>query len=141
MYPLAFPGRAGHLGSIPGSGRSPGEGNGYPHQYSFLENSIDRGAWQATPWGHQESDTTEQLTLSLSPFGSTMDSFEVQGFLDLTGFIRPDSGESWETVASTAAHCCVFGFLLSIPYFPFLYHLGGKIVPLSLLEFLAGTQN
>ena len=65
MYPLAFPGKAGHLGSIPGSGRSPGEGNGYPHQYSFLENSIDRGAWQATPWGHQESDTTEQLTLSL----------------------------------------------------------------------------
>ena len=79
MYPLAFPGKAGHLGSIPGSGRSSGEGNGYPHQYSFLENSIDRGqavlSWQATPQGHQESDTTEQLTLSLSPFGSTMDSW------------------------------------------------------------------
>jgi len=39
---------AGDLGSIPGSGRSPGIGNGYPHQYSCLENSIDRGAWQAT---------------------------------------------------------------------------------------------
>ena len=35
-------------GSIPGSGRSPGEGNGNPLQYSFLENPMDRGAWQAT---------------------------------------------------------------------------------------------
>ena len=35
---------AGELGSIPGSGRSPGEENGYPLQYSFVENSIDRGA-------------------------------------------------------------------------------------------------
>ena len=35
-------------GSVPGSGRSPGEGNGYPLQYSCLENSMDRGAWQAT---------------------------------------------------------------------------------------------
>ena len=33
---------------IPGSGKYPGEGNGYPHQYSFLENSKDRGTWQAT---------------------------------------------------------------------------------------------
>ena len=35
-------------GLIPGSGRSPGEGNGYPLQYSCLENSMDRGAWQST---------------------------------------------------------------------------------------------
>ena len=34
-------------GSVPGSGRSPGEGNGNPLQYSCLENSMDRGAWQA----------------------------------------------------------------------------------------------
>ena len=38
-------------GSIPGSGRSAGEGNGYPPQYSYLENSMDRGAWQATVHG------------------------------------------------------------------------------------------
>ena len=38
---------AGDPGSIPGSGRSPGEGNGNPLQYSFLENSMDRGSWQA----------------------------------------------------------------------------------------------
>ena len=36
---------AGDLGSIPGSGRSPGEGNGNPVQYSRLENPMDRGAW------------------------------------------------------------------------------------------------
>ena len=39
---------AGDLGSIPGSGRSPGEGNGNTLQYSCLENPMDRGAWQAT---------------------------------------------------------------------------------------------
>ena len=42
---------AGDPGSIPGSGRSPGERNGYPLQYSCLENSMDRGAWQATVHG------------------------------------------------------------------------------------------
>ena len=56
---------AGDPGSISGSGRSPGEGNGNPLQYSSLENSRDRGAWQATvlgsgysPQGHKESDMT-----------------------------------------------------------------------------------
>ena len=39
---------AGDLGLIPGLGRFPGEGNGYPFQYSCLENPMDRGAWQAT---------------------------------------------------------------------------------------------
>ena len=38
----------GGLGLILGSGRSPGEGDGYPPQYSCLENSMDRGAWWAT---------------------------------------------------------------------------------------------
>ena len=42
---------AGDLGSIPGSGRSPGEGNGNPLQYSYLENSMDRGAWRVTVHG------------------------------------------------------------------------------------------
>ena len=42
---------AGDPGSIPGSGRSPGEGNGYPLQYSYLENPIDIGAWWATVHG------------------------------------------------------------------------------------------
>ena len=42
---------AGHLGSIPGLGRSPGEGNGNPLQCSCLENPMDRGAWWATVHG------------------------------------------------------------------------------------------
>ena len=55
MY-MGFPGgsdgiesacNVGDLGSIPGWGRSPGEGNGHPLQYSGLKNSMDKGAWQA----------------------------------------------------------------------------------------------
>ena len=42
---------SGDPGSIPGSGRSPGEGNGNPLQYSCLKNSMDRGDWQATVMG------------------------------------------------------------------------------------------
>ena len=42
---------AGDSGSIPGSGSSPGEGNGNPLQYSFLESNMDRGAWQTTVHG------------------------------------------------------------------------------------------
>ena len=63
---LGFPGgsdskesacNAGDLGLILGSGRFPGEGNGYPHQYSCLENSMDREAWQATVHGIANSQT------------------------------------------------------------------------------------
>ena len=69
---LGFPGgsdsqesacNAEDLGSTPGSGRSPGEGNGDPPQYSCLENSLDRGAWQARVRGAcKELNMTEQLT-------------------------------------------------------------------------------
>ena len=57
LHPLGFPGgsdrkesayNAGDPGSIPGSGRSPGEGNGYPFQHSCLEDSMNRGGWQHT---------------------------------------------------------------------------------------------
>ena len=80
--PLDFPGSSdgkasayntGDPGSIPGSGRSPGEGNGNPLQCSCLENPMDGGAWWATvhgvteldmtdarrDWGQQEKGTTE----------------------------------------------------------------------------------
>ena len=54
------------MGSVPGSGRSPGEGDGNPLQYSYLENPMDRGAWWTTVHGvADESNMTEQLTLSL----------------------------------------------------------------------------
>ena len=61
---LGFPGglevkasasNAGDLGSIPGTGRSPGEGNGNPLQYSCLENPVDGGAWWATVHGVAKS--------------------------------------------------------------------------------------
>ena len=48
--------QAGDPGLIPGLGRSPGEGNGNPLQYSCLENPMARGAWQATVHGDTESD-------------------------------------------------------------------------------------
>ena len=53
-------GDARDAGSIPRSGGSPGVGHGNPLQYSCPENSMDRGAWQATiHWGHKKSDSTE----------------------------------------------------------------------------------
>ena len=52
-------GDARDAGSIPGSGRSPGEGNGNPLQYSCLENSKNRRAWQAAVHGVAESDLSE----------------------------------------------------------------------------------
>ena len=55
-----MPANAGDVGSISGSGRSPGEGNGNPVQYSCLENSMNRGAWWATfHGGHEELDMTQ----------------------------------------------------------------------------------
>ena len=63
-YERGFPGgsdseesacHVGDLGSIPGSGRSPGEGNGNPLQYCCLEEFMDRGAWRATAMGMQSA--------------------------------------------------------------------------------------
>ena len=66
---MSFPGgpdgkesacNVGDWGLIPGSGRSLGERNGYPFQYSCLENSTDRGGWQAAVYGFaKESDTAD----------------------------------------------------------------------------------
>ena len=67
MISLGFPGglggkesacNAGDLGSIPGSGKSPGEGNGNPLHYSLLGNPMDRGAWQAIVHRVTKSDVT-----------------------------------------------------------------------------------
>ena len=59
---MGFPGwlsgiNAGDMNLIPGSGRSSGEGNGNPLQYSYLENPMDGGAWWATVHGVTESET------------------------------------------------------------------------------------
>ena len=76
---LSFPGGSdgketacsgGDLGSIPGLGRPPGEGNDYLLQYSGLEKFPgQRSLVGYHPWGHRESDTTEGLTLSLQALG------------------------------------------------------------------------
>ena len=74
FIPLGFPGgpevkasawNAGDLGLIPGSGRSPGEGNDNPFQYSCLENPMEGGTWWATVHGVAKSDTTERIHFTL----------------------------------------------------------------------------
>ena len=52
-----LPANAGDASLIPGWGRSPGGGNGNPLQYSYLENSMDRGAWQTTVHGVAQIQT------------------------------------------------------------------------------------
>ena len=72
-----LPASAGVMGSIPGSGRWPGEGNGNPLQYSCQENPMDRGSWQAAVHGVTKSwiqlSTAQYSTglLALQHVGST----------------------------------------------------------------------
>ena len=58
--PSANAGDVRDMTSIPGSGRSPGEGNGNALQFSYLGNPMNRGPWAGySPWGHKELDVTE----------------------------------------------------------------------------------
>ena len=70
-----LPAMQGNLGSIPGLGRSPGEGNGYLFQCSGLENSMDRGAWQATVHGVAKSQTRLSFTFTLLDINIVTSSF------------------------------------------------------------------
>ena len=89
VWPGSFPGgkesacNARNLGSIPGFGKSTREGKGYPLQYSGLENSMDC----IVPWGHKESDMTEQVSLH----------FTGPGRKDSMGW-----GQGWEFESSHA---------------------------------------
>ena len=99
---LGFPGGSvgkesacsvGELGSIPGLGRSPGGGHGNPLQYSCLENPHgQRSLAGYSPWGHKESDMTEQLSTHRCIFSLRMSLFgalEQKLFWHLqTGFSR-----------------------------------------------------
>ena len=81
----------GDLGSIPGSGRFPGEGNGNPLQYSCLEHPINGGDWWATVHGGlEELDTTERLhftTLGKSMAAhSSILAWEILGQRSLAGY-------------------------------------------------------
>ena len=70
--PPASAGDIRDVGSVPRLGRSPGDGNGCPLQYSCLENPMDRGAWWATARGVAESDMAERLTLSHDRLAKSM---------------------------------------------------------------------
>ena len=116
---LGFPGGSagkesacseGDLGLIHGLGRSPGEGNGYPLQYSGLENSMDC----IVPWGHKESDTIQWLSLHFL-YGPTLTS----------------KHDYWKTIALTIwtfagkVLCLLFNTLsrFVIAFFPKSKHL------------------
>ena len=71
MKNLPAAGYAGDSGSIPGSGRSPGGGNGNPPQYSCLENPMDRGGWWATVHGVTKSQTQLNTKVSATLILST----------------------------------------------------------------------
>ena len=64
---------AGHLGSIPGLGRFPGEGNGNPLQYFCLESPMERGAWRATVHGVAKSQTRLNDFTSPCLYGTSHD--------------------------------------------------------------------
>ena len=101
----------GDLGSTSGSGRSPGEENGYPLQLSCLENPMDRGAWQATV--HRVATSQRRLKLlSIHTYRPQNQSF-LQGFLgiSLNGgrlslfFLAPLLHRAWTTdVIAYASH-------------------------------------
>ena len=85
----------GNLGSIPGSGRSPGEGNGYRLEYSGLENPVDRGAWP-TVHGAAKSRTGPSNFHYFTSFKSV-------GF---SGYDSPRAVRHWS--------CVLFSFFLLI---------------------------
>ena len=94
----AIAGAARDVGLIPGSGSSPGGGNGYPLQYSFLENPMDRGPLVSySPWGGKELDTTEWLT------------FKSRLYNNLEGWDGEEGGrdiQKWEAIGTPMADSC-----------------------------------
>ena len=85
--PLA---NAGDMGSVSELGRSLGEGNGYPLQYSGLGNPINRGAQQAKSVGPQESDMTDQLkTILICHMGLLLVNHRAETQSGLPNFCEP----------------------------------------------------
>ena len=88
-----LPAKAGDLrdtGSIPGSGRFSGGGNGNPLQYSWLENSLDREAWQATIQGVAEESGTTQYTHTHTHTHTQVDNLS-KNFCNLTRLSKQKS--------------------------------------------------
>ena len=70
---------AGDISSTPSLGRSPGEGNGYPLQYSCVGNPMDRGAWWATVHGvRKELDIAERLSNNSKVLSTVFVQYETQ---------------------------------------------------------------
>ena len=109
-WKMGFPGgsegkasacNAGDPGSIPGLGRSPGEGNDNPPQYSCLENSMDgESRGRRSPRGCQESDTTEWLLCFLSFIKNSIIRILVWQLLFL------NTPYSWVALSTTRSDCC-----------------------------------
>ena len=77
------PTNAEDMGSIPGSKKSPGGGNGNLLQYSCQENAMNRGVGQVHTWGHKESETTERLSIHAMKEGLDLHSASHLGFWQL----------------------------------------------------------
>ena len=119
---------AGDLDSIPGLGRSPGEGTGYSLQYSCLQNPTSREAWQATVHGVAESVMTEQLTLSLQAKERCGWNWLFLEALRRESDFLPFSASSG-CLRSLACHPFLqFQIPFSQPLFLSLYHLSSLIV-------------
>ena len=92
--------QAGHVGTIPGLGKSPKEGNGNPLYYSCLENPMDRGAWRDTINGVAELDTTEWLSTSYFCTGKRPLSIEALFKFGKPQVHSPESGKNYSKVTS-----------------------------------------
>ena len=102
---------AGDLGSIPGSGRSPGEGNGNPLQYPCLENPLDRGAWWATVYGVTKSrtwlsDWTELNWVDSAKFGNSA----VATGLEKISFLSNPKEEQFQRKLKLLYNCVHFTY-------------------------------
>ena len=98
---------AGDLGLIPGLGRSPGEGDGYPFQYYCLENSMDRGAWRAQFMGlprvdHDWMTFTTSFTIQYCCLGNTcteepggLESVQSQSWIRLSKLSKEINSVQW----------------------------------------------
>ena len=119
------------VGLIPGSGRSPGEGNGNPLQYSCLGNG-QRGLAGCGSWGHTESDTTEQLSTHAShgeQSSSYLASYELKFLSNLFGEGARAHEVKCELIFSyrtkeTTTFCSLEDGTLSQSFYPFLLGTG-----------------
>ena len=109
------------VGSILGSGRSPGGGNGNPLQYSYLENPMDRGAWWTTVHGVAELNTTEQLSTHTHTHTHTL-------------YLHNEEDRLWSHIAWTLCGPCLSLLSLSQYCFCFMFCFLGPKECVSLLS-------